>query len=978
VEKANRFCCIGFVGARIVMKKSQIALGVAAAFGAVTVANAVVVSVTLVGAQGETTSGTSDKIIAASTATWSYDTVTDIVTGVGLLKEQTQIVPLPGQLFTHNVVNFSAGGGGAASATSYSCIEGSFGGGVGASLCGNYNYGANFLNESSTSWGPGTASSRTMGGDDVPIGPMQNVNSNYDGMSGQSGTGSWDGTTLVMSNIVPLTTGSNLTFTVLVVDIDVNDYTGLTQGAAETAIVADGLSVGTVTTASSPTVPSGDVISQNPTACTACVAPGSAVDLVVSTGPANIDVNDYTGQTQGAAEAAIVADGLTVGNVTTASSGTVPSGTVISQNPTPCTACVAPGSAVDLVVSTGPANIDVNDYTGQTQGAAEAAIVADGLTVGNVTTASSGTVPSGTVISQSPTPCTACVAPGSAVDLVVSSGPANIDVNDYTGQTQAAAEAAIVADGLTVGNVTTASSGTVPSGTVISQNPTPCTACAAPGDSVDLVVSSGPASIDVGTYTGLTQAAASAAIVADGLTVGNVTTASSGTVPSGSVISQNPTPCTACAAPGDSVDLVVSSGIAPPADIDVNDYTGQTQGAAEAAIVADGLTVGNVTTASSGTVPSGSVISQSPTPCTACVAPGSAVDLVVSAGPASIDVGTYTGQTQGAAEAAIVADGLTVGNVTTANSPTVPSGTVISQNPTPCTACAAPGDAVDLVVSSGPAPVMIDVNDYTGLAQAAAEAAIVADDLTVGNVTTASSPTVPSGTVISQNPAPCTACADSGDPVDLLVSSGPAPVLIDVPDVVGVSQAAAESSIVSMGLTVGNVTTASSPTVPSGTVISQDPSACTECAAPGDPVDLVVSTGPGTSPTDPAEQIEALIDQVNELDLGNRGQTQRLIVELDKALKELNRNRDDGAVKALEVFISKVEAQDGKAIDSSDAEQLIAAAEDIIDEINNPSGPPTALANAFAGESSGGGGALGPLGILLLMGLRLIRGRRRR
>jgi hypothetical protein len=67
--------------------------------------------------------------------------------------------------------------------------------------------------------------------------------------------------------------------------VTVPDVVGLAQAAAEAAITAAGLTLGTVTTQSSDTVPAGDVISQNP-AAGASVASGSAVDLVVSSGPA--------------------------------------------------------------------------------------------------------------------------------------------------------------------------------------------------------------------------------------------------------------------------------------------------------------------------------------------------------------------------------------------------------------------------------------------------------------------------------------------------------------------------------------------------------------------------------------------------------------------------------------------------------------------------------------------------------------------
>jgi Domain of unknown function (DUF4082)/PASTA domain len=124
-----------------------------------------------------------------------------------------------------------------------------------------------------------------------------------------------------------------------------------TQAAATTAINNASLLVGTVTNASSATVASGSVISSNPVAGTQ-VAAGSAVSLVVSTGPASATVPNVVGQTQAAATTAINNASLVVGTVTNASSATVASGSVISSNPAAGTQ-VAAGSAVNLVVSTG-------------------------------------------------------------------------------------------------------------------------------------------------------------------------------------------------------------------------------------------------------------------------------------------------------------------------------------------------------------------------------------------------------------------------------------------------------------------------------------------------------------------------------------------------------------------------------------------------------------------------------------------------
>jgi hypothetical protein len=188
------------------MKKSQIALAVAAAFGVTSAQAGVITGLTFVSEVGESANGSSQDNIASTTATWSYDTATDILSGTGLYSSASQIIPIPGQLFTRNISDLTVGNGGAAAATAYSCIEGSFGGGVGASLCGNYNFGANFLQESTNSWGPGTAFSQTVGGDDVSIGPQQSL-AQHDGMFGN-----WNGTTLVMTNAITGVSGYDMIF----------------------------------------------------------------------------------------------------------------------------------------------------------------------------------------------------------------------------------------------------------------------------------------------------------------------------------------------------------------------------------------------------------------------------------------------------------------------------------------------------------------------------------------------------------------------------------------------------------------------------------------------------------------------------------------------------------------------------------------------------------------------------------------------
>ncbi|WNM57295.1 PASTA domain-containing protein [Candidatus Nitrospira allomarina] len=340
------------------------------------------------------------------------------------------------------------------------------------------------------------------------------------------------------------------------------------------------------------------------------------MNLVVSTGPAPVTVPNVVGSTQAAAEAAVTKPGLKVGTITNSSHASVAAGRVISQTPG-AGASVAAGSAVNLVVSTGPAPVTVPNVVGSTQAAAEAAVTKAGLKVGTVTNSSHASVAAGRVISQTPG-AGASVAAGSAVNLVVSTGPA---VPNVVGLTQAAAQTAITRAGLRLGTVTSTNSQTVSSGRVISQTPQPGSKVAA-GSAVNLVVSLGAA---VPNVEGLTQAAAQTAITSAGLKVGTVTTVNSAIVDIGAVISQTPS-AGDNVAPGSAVDLIVSLGAAVP------NVVGLSQNNAQKTLAAAGLTVGIVTTTISATVPIGDVIGQKPGAGTN-VAPGSSVALVISSGP---------------------------------------------------------------------------------------------------------------------------------------------------------------------------------------------------------------------------------------------------------------------------------------------------------------------------------------------------------
>src|SRR5205807_5530243 len=124
----------------------------------------------------------------------------------------------------------------------------------------------------------------------------------------------------------------------------------------------------------------------------------------------------------------------------------------------------------------------------------------------------------------------------------VSSGPAQIAVANVVAQAESKRTNTLTGERISVMAVTMQSSSTVAAGNVISESPTAGTRVAS-GSAVTLVVSTGspgPAQVTVPNVVGQSQAAATSAITAAGLTMGAVTQQSSSTVAAGSVISESP------------------------------------------------------------------------------------------------------------------------------------------------------------------------------------------------------------------------------------------------------------------------------------------------------------------------------------------------------------------------------------------------------------------------------------------------------
>ena len=208
----------------------------------------------------------------------------------------------------------------------------------------------------------------------------------------------------------------------------VPNVVGKDEATARAAIEAAGLTVGTVTEASSDTVTSGLVISQTVAANTK-TAKGTKVNLVLSSGPSSVKVTDVIGHEQSRAEQELAAAGFQV-SVKEAYSSDVRSGLVISTTPDRGTPA-KPGSTVTMTVSQGKEKVTIPSVSvGMTYEAAAEKLEDAGFT-GTISeaTESSDSVGNGFVTRYSPS---GAVDPDGTVTIYVSTGSASGTGTDGT------------------------------------------------------------------------------------------------------------------------------------------------------------------------------------------------------------------------------------------------------------------------------------------------------------------------------------------------------------------------------------------------------------------------------------------------------------------------------------------------------------------------------------------------------------------
>jgi len=154
-----------------------------------------------------------------------------------------------------------------------------------------------------------------------------------------------------------------------------------------------------------------------------------------------------------------------------------------------------------------------------------------------------------------------------------------------------------------------------------------------------------------------------------------------------------------------------------------------------------------------------------------------------------------------------------------------------------------------LSISTGPST--FTVPSQVGKTEAEAKTALNAVGLGI-TVDYPYSDSVKQGVVIDYSPK----TAKAGDTVNIKVSRGKETKNATVPDVYKMTESAARQTLNGLGFEVDSTTKASSPSIPSGSVISQDYSVGLSLPT-GTTIKLVISTGPEVVPTKAPETTKA-------------------------------------------------------------------------------------------------------------------------
>ena len=225
--------------------------------------------------------------------------------------------------------------------------------------------------------------------------------------------------------------------------VAVPSVVGLSLDQAKIRVATDGLTVTTVERNADD--PKGVVIAQRP-AGGSFTGDGAKVRLVVSRGPPPVQIPDVRSLSPDDAKAQLEQDGFVV-TTDTPYDETVPYNTVIGTDP-PIGQSAPRDSDITLLVSNGPAPVQIPDVSNKSYDDAAQALTAQGFAVTR-SDDFSDTVPVDMVSGTNPAAGTS-QSRGSSVQIVVSKGPELVTVPDLKGKTLEAAQAQLVALGLDV------------------------------------------------------------------------------------------------------------------------------------------------------------------------------------------------------------------------------------------------------------------------------------------------------------------------------------------------------------------------------------------------------------------------------------------------------------------------------------------------------------------------------------------------
>jgi serine/threonine-protein kinase len=201
---------------------------------------------------------------------------------------------------------------------------------------------------------------------------------------------------------------------------------------------------------------------------------------------------------------------------------------------------------------------------------------------------------------------------------------------------------------------------------------------------------------------GLTQDNAESTITAtDFFEVGTIKEEYSSSVDSGKVLDQDPD-SGKTATKGTKINLVVSKGAEPAADVTVPDLTNKTPSEAEAALTKVGLKGKAGDSINSDNIENGLVAGQTPAAGSTAKA-GDTITYQLSKGAENISVPDVTGMSESKARSTLQSDGFNVTTTDSRYSDTYAEGEVISQSPSSGTQ-QSKGTTISIVVSLGSKP----------------------------------------------------------------------------------------------------------------------------------------------------------------------------------------------------------------------------------------------------------------------------------